>query len=57
MSDAGYDAARIHDILRGSRLFGQVDDAALSQLVARLKLVRKAAGEVVYREREPSGSP
>ena len=56
MADASYDAARIGDILRGSRLFGQIDDAALSQLVALLKPVRKAAGEVVYREKEPSGS-
>ncbi|WP_172204239.1 cyclic nucleotide-binding and patatin-like phospholipase domain-containing protein [Niveibacterium sp. COAC-50] len=56
MPDASYDAARIGDILRGSRLFGQIDDAALSQLVALLKPVRKAAGEVVYREKEPSGS-
>ncbi|QSI78440.1 cyclic nucleotide-binding and patatin-like phospholipase domain-containing protein [Niveibacterium microcysteis] len=56
MPDASYDAARIGDILRGSRLFGQINDAALSQLVALLKPVRKAAGEVVYREKEPSGS-
>ncbi|WP_374601011.1 cyclic nucleotide-binding and patatin-like phospholipase domain-containing protein [Niveibacterium sp.] len=56
MPDASYDAERIGDILRGSRLFGQIDDAALSQLVALLKPVRKAAGEVVYREKEPSGS-
>ncbi|WP_374404169.1 cyclic nucleotide-binding and patatin-like phospholipase domain-containing protein [Niveibacterium sp.] len=56
MPEASYDAARIGNILRGSRLFGQIDETALSQLVAQLKPVRKAAGEVIYREKEPSGS-
>ncbi|GAA5184802.1 cyclic nucleotide-binding and patatin-like phospholipase domain-containing protein [Niveibacterium umoris] len=56
MRDAHHEAPQVREILRGSRLFGQIDDVALTQLIERLSVHRVAAGDVVYRERDASVS-
>ncbi|MCX9157152.1 patatin-like phospholipase domain-containing protein [Niveibacterium sp. 24ML] len=44
------------EILKASRLFCQLDDTSMAQLVDNLRPLRVAAGELLFREGEPADS-